>query len=135
MRRDAALAALVKEADRHDWASDIESISRYSLSVHQATLRHIRVIRICGDRESLDELKKTIQALLERHEEREARNAPSLARVRIIWHRTLRSRRPVFCLEPTFIEHVIEDLTIAETTLAHQNMKDIEELSFLEASV
>ena len=73
MRRDAALAALVKEADRHDWASDIESISRYSLSVHQATLRHIRVIRICGDRESLDELKKTIQALLERHEEREAR--------------------------------------------------------------
>jgi hypothetical protein len=72
LRRDAALAALVKQADqlmatpsadRHDWASDIESISRHSLSVHQATLRHIRVIRICGDRESLDELKKAIQAL------------------------------------------------------------------------
>ncbi len=71
-RKDAALADLVKQADqlmatptadRHDWASDIESISRHSLSVHQATLRHIRVIRICGDQESLDELKKAIQAL------------------------------------------------------------------------
>jgi len=72
VRQDAALAALVKQADqlmatptadRHDWASEIESISRHSLSVHQATLRHIRVIRICGDRESLDELKKAIEAL------------------------------------------------------------------------
>jgi hypothetical protein len=71
-RRDQKMSALLKivpqamstpTADAHLIGRSIEAISPQGLLVHQATLKHIRVISICGDKESLESMRTAVQSL------------------------------------------------------------------------
>jgi hypothetical protein len=67
-RHDQVLQAFIADASKlipaqangSKTPSSDEASSRHSTLVHRATQRHILVIRICGDKESLDSLKKSV---------------------------------------------------------------------------
>ena len=47
----------------------------------------------------------------------------------------VRFRDPIFLFEPAFLEHVVEDFTIAKSALSHEHIKNIKYAVFFESSV
>lgn len=74
LRGDKKLASLVKDsiklmatpnADVHNIPLVAGADAAHFKAVHEATLRHLRVIAICGDKESVEALKKAIENMEE----------------------------------------------------------------------
>ena len=59
----------------------------------------------------------------------------SQLRVRIVRRAAVRFRNPIFLFEPAFLEHVVEDFTIAKSAISNDHIKNFKYITFFESSV